>query len=235
MSEPALAVAFFDPAGGLHGSIRAGVALVFDGASARALADAPALEGGDGSFRARAGEALDVTLEPVGAAVELGSQRTWLCRVSGRAEGRSLRCLGTATETFEPPRWEELDALRGVSAVFAEDEAVLYVASRPRGALGHGAEQARCVLVSGGERFDVEEARLSTVYDGEARQRSAGLELWLPGESFPRRAFGTVAAGTTLHLEQLRVNAAVFTWRMDGRVGAGAYDVVVREPTPAAA
>jgi hypothetical protein len=76
---------------------------------------------------------------------------------------------------------------------------------------------------------------VSTVYDGDGRQRAAGLELWLPGEDFPRRASGTVQAGASLSLEGLQVNAAVFDWRMEGRAGAGAYELAVRDEGPAAA
>jgi hypothetical protein len=111
---------------------------------------------------------------------------------------------------------------------------VLAEALRPRGSLGHGDEQVTAWLYSGGELLSVEKARISTVYDAEGRQRAAGLELWLPEEDFPRRASGQVAAGTSLSLEGLRVNAAVFTWHMEGREGAGAYDITIRdEPTAA--
>jgi hypothetical protein len=140
-----------------------------------------------------------------------------------------IECLGTATETVTPPAWEDLDALRGLSALFDRDHAVLAIARRPRGAMGHGEEKVIAWLVSGGDPIEVEDARISTVYDGEGRQRTAGLELWLPGEDFPRRASGTAVAGTTLALDQLRVNAAVFSWRMEGRDGAGAYELTVRE------
>jgi hypothetical protein len=112
---------------------------------------------------------------------------------------------------------------------------VLAVAKRPRGALGHGQESVAVRLFQAGQLVDVERARISTVYDGDGRQRSAGLELWLPGEDFPRRASGTVQAGASLSLEGLRVNAAVFAWRMEGREGAGAYDLVVRDEPDAAA
>jgi hypothetical protein len=62
------------------------------------------------------------------------------------------------------------------------------------------------------------------------------MELWLPGEDFPRRAFGTVAAGASLALDGgLDVHAAVFDWQMEGRDGAGLYELTVREPAPAAA
>jgi hypothetical protein len=41
-------------------------------------------------------------------------------------------------------------------------------------------------------------------------------------------------AGTSLQLERLRVDAAVFAWSMDGREGFGAYELTVRDE-PAAA
>jgi hypothetical protein len=44
-----------------------------------------------------------------------------------------------------------------------------------------------------------------------------------------------VQAGASLALEGLQVNAAIFAWTMEGREGAGAYDLVVRdEPDEAA-
>jgi hypothetical protein len=155
--------------------------------------------------------------------------------VKGKLRGNELECLGTAVETLEPPVWEQLDALRAVTALFDEENAVLALGRRPRGALGHGQEDVVAWLVTGGEARRVEDARISTVYDGDGRQRTAGLELWLPGEDFPRRVSGTAASGTTLSLEGLRVNAAVFSWRMEGRDGAGAYELTVRDEPPVAA
>jgi hypothetical protein len=81
----------------------------------------------------------------------------------------------------------------------------------------------------------VENTRISTVYDGDGRQRSAGLELWLPGEDFPRRGSGSAVAGTSLELEGLHVHVAVFDWRLEGREGLGAYELMVRSQAPAAA
>jgi len=83
--------------------------------------------------------------------------------------------------------------------------------------------------------MSVEDARVSTVYDAQGRQRSVGLELWVPGEDFPRRASGSVRAGLSLALEGLRVDAALVAWRMEGRDGAGSYEITVRdEPGEAA-
>ena len=115
-----------------------------------------------------------------------------------------------------------------------EENAVFLAARRPRGVVGHGHELVEAVLLRGGEVHGVEDARLSTVYDGEGRQRNAGLELWLPGEDFPRRVTGTAEAGASLELAGLRVHAAVFRWSMDGREGTGAYELAVRDEPEAA-
>jgi hypothetical protein len=45
---------------------------------------------------------------------------------------------------------------------------------------------------------------------------------------------GSVRAGASLSLEGLRVNAAVFDWRMEGREGVGAYELAVRDDQEAA-
>jgi hypothetical protein len=98
-------------------------------------------------------------------------------------------------------------------------------------------EDVRAVVISGGQARDVEDARLSTVYDRDGRQRTAGLELWLPGEDYPRRASGSAQAGASVLLGGVRVDAAVFEWQMEGRTGAGAYELALREDDegPAAA
>jgi hypothetical protein len=90
-------------------------------------------------------------------------------------------------------------------------------------------------MLTDGELLEIEEARLSTVYDGDGRQRSAGLELWARGEEFSRRGSGQVIAGSSLELETVRVHAAVFRWRIEGRDGIGAYELMVRNEPPSAA
>jgi hypothetical protein len=235
VNEPAVALSFFDPDRGLHGSARSGITLLFERGKPQALPDGPEISGDGDGWRAALGNRFDLSFSPLCEPLDLDGARTRICRVTGTVDGRKVECLGTATETVTPPEWDELDALRGVSALFDEENAVLALARRPRGAIGHGQERVVAWLVSAGEARLVENARISTVYDGEGRQRNAGLELWMPGEDFPRRASGTAVAGTTLSLEGLRVNAAVFSWRMDGRDGAGAYEVTFRdEPLEAA-
>lgn len=234
MTDPPVSIAFFDPAHRLSGTARAGLALLFEGKTPRTLPDAPLIERSGDRVSATLGEAGKVDLTAISEAVELDGSRTRLCEVIGTVAGHRVACLGTATETATPPAWQELDCLRSLSAVFDREHALFALARRPRGARGHGEETVEAQLLLGGSFVRVERARISTVYDGEGRQRSAGIELWLGEEDFPRRASGTVAAGASLTLEGLHVNAAVFAWRMEGRDGAGAYDVALRERREAA-
>jgi hypothetical protein len=69
----------------------------------------------------------------------------------------------------------------------------------------------------------VDEPLLSTTFDGEGRQRHAGLELWI-GEATTaaRPRGGEVLCGTTLDLGRLRLDCRVLRWRMEGRAGVGA-------------
>jgi hypothetical protein len=234
-TAPAISLAFFDQERDLHGILRAGTGVLFEGERAWTIDDSPAIERDGDGFRARCGELVELAFEPSTPAVDLDGTIARVCRVTGRVAGAAIDGLGTAGETTTPPAWSELDALRTVSALFADDQALLALARRPRGALGHGQELVTAHLVAAGEPLAVEDARLSTVYDGDGRQRSAGVELWLPDEDFPRRASGTVRAGLSLALESLRVNAALFTWQMEGRRGFGAYEITVRdEPAEAA-
>jgi hypothetical protein len=234
VTGPALSLAFFDPAQGVHGVARAGTTLLYEGGVPVALPRGPEVGADGDGWRAVLEGRFELRFTPLSAEAALGGATARLCRVRGQLGERQLDCLGTVTEISTPPAWSELDAVRSLSAIFDEHHAVLAEAQRPHGALGHGDEQVTACLWSDDELLSVEDARISTVYDGEGRQRAAGLELWLPDEDFPRRASGQVVAGTTLSLEGLRVNAAVFAWRMEGREGAGAYDIISRDE-PAAA
>lgn len=231
MTEPALSLSFFDPAHGLSATTRSGHTLIFTGTEPVSVDGGPEIDGAravlDGHF--------DLAFEPCAPEVELGGVRARVCEVTGTAEGEAIECLGVRSETVQPPRWAELASVRTISAVFDPAHAFLAVAHRPLGAQGHAEERIESGLIVEGEVLDVEEARLSTVYDGEGRQRSAGLELWLPEEELPRRLSGSVVAGSSLEMDGLQVHAAVFRWRFGDREGSGAYELMVREQAPAAA
>lgn len=234
MSTPALSIAFFDPEHGLHGNARAGTTLLFEGSGVNVLPDGPAVEPNGEGWRAELDGAFSLTFVAVAPGVPLGPVTAHVCEVSGTVGTQTVSCLGTVGETRTPPAWDHLDSLRTVSAVFGSDHAFVALARRPRGAPGHDEDQVVGWLLQGGEALAVEDTRLSTVYDAEGRQRSAGLELWMPGEEYPRRLSGTVVAGSSLALEHLDVHAAIFRWRMEEREGLGAYEVWTRSEPLAA-
>jgi hypothetical protein len=230
VSDSAFTFAFHDTAHDLHGTVRSGMTLLFENGQPATVDEEARVDG----VRAVVGDRIELDFDPVTESVDLGGVRARVGRVRGTVDKRHIECLGVVTETVEAPAWSDLDALRTLSAVFEPGLAILALARRPHGAHGHGDELVRAWILRDGAAFSVEDARISTIYDGDGRQRSAGLELWLPGEDFPRRASGTARAGASLTLEGLRVHAAVFAWRMEGRDGVGAYDIVVREPADAA-
>ena len=235
MSEPALALSFFDAAHDIHGTARSGMTILFEGRKPNALPQGPQVEAAGSGWRAELPDRLALEFEPVSPVAELGGVRVHVTRVRGQASGRTVDCLGTVSETEVPPQWEELDALRSVSALVDEQHALLALARRPEGAVGHGDEEVTARLVEDDAVLEVQTARISTVYDNGGRQRSAGLELWLPDEDYPRRGSGLVIAGSSLDLDGLQVHVAVFRWRLDGREGIGAYELVQRLEPPAAA
>ena len=235
MSAPALALSFFDLAHDIHGTARSGASVLFEGRKPVALPEGPAIEPSGDGWRAELPGTLSLAVEPLSEPAELGGVRARMVRVRGSAAGRQVDGLGTLSETTVPPRWDELDAIRSISALVDEQHALLAVARRPRGAVGHGHELVRAQLVEDDALLAVEDARISTVYDGGGRQRSAGLELWMPGEEFPRRGSGLVIAGSSLDLDGLQIHVAVFRWRLDGREAIGSYELMLRSEPPAAA
>ena len=227
MSDTPLAVTYVDPARSLYATARSDFALVFEDGKASSFDEATSVEASSDGWEARLPGGLELTLKPVADPVELGGIRAHLCSAEGG--------LGVVAEIHDPPRWHELDATRYICALFDPQNAVLAFARRPAGSHGHGEELVVAHLWTDGELKGVEDARLSTIYDGEGRPRLASMELWLPGEDFPRRAFGVVTAGASLALEGLDVHAAAMNWRMDTHQGPGIYELTVREPAPAAA
>jgi hypothetical protein len=161
-------------------------------------------------------------------------------RVTGtmRAGGteRTIDGHGQRGHSWGSPDWEQLSLARTVGLWAGDDLAVTLTAVRERGAKAHDAERVAAFLVEPSEEAPEEgpvphavlEPLLSTTYDGEDRQRAAGLELYVTDESPARRAAGEVVAGTTLDLGRLRLDCAFFRWRIEGREGIGRYDVLRR-------
>ena len=160
-----------------------------------------------------------------------------LCRVTGTAShgGRThqVRCLGQRGQLWGNPDWSRIELARTVSVWLGEDRAVTLTAVRPAKSKGHLDEALSAHVFESGEALAVQDPRLSTTYDGERRQRRAGLELWMDEESdHARRIAGEVLCGTTIELGEQRLDSAFFHWRMEGNEGVGRYDVLRRTDNP---
>ena len=150
-----------------------------------------------------------------------------LVRVRGTVAGRTVDCLGQRGHSWGAPDWSKLALTRTISAWLDTETAVSIVAVRTASAKHHADEAVAATLVQAGTPVRIAEPLVSTTFDGEGRQRHAGLELWLdPEGGYPHRAAGEVLCGTTLDLGRLRLDAAFFAWRMEGRSGVGRYDIL---------
>jgi hypothetical protein len=184
----------------------------------------------DGAFE------LEVEALAAPGEVAVGGTRGYeqLCRVRGTAiaggDPRRVDCLGQRGHSWGRADWSRLQLARTVSAWLDDRTAVTLTAVRDASAKHHADEEVVAHVVLDGTPVPVADPRLSTRYDAGGRHVHAGLELWVAdaeGE-FPHRAAGEVVCGTTLDLGRLRLDCAFFEWHMDGRTGAGRYDVVRR-------
>ena len=152
-----------------------------------------------------------------------------LCRVRGTAAGRPIDCLGQRGRSWGTADWSEIVLTRSLGAWLDEGPSVVYSAVRPAGAESHAEEAQWGALLDADGAVAMADPRLSTTYDGDGRQRRAGLELWVgEDDEYPRRGAGQVLCGSSVELGSLRLDLAFFGWTLDGRRGVGRYDVLRR-------
>jgi hypothetical protein len=195
-----------------------------------------AFEGAHGSFDLRF-EAVSTpaVLDPEEPVARLGGMEGYeqLCNVTGTVRvGRraiDVRCLGQRGHLWGSPDWSRIELARTVSAWMGDDRGVVVTAVRPAKAKHHDEEAVAGFVFEGGSPLSVFDARLSTTYDAELRQRRAGLELWMQEEGgVARRVAGEAVSGTSMDLGEVRMDSAFFQWWMEGRQGVGRYDVLRR-------
>lgn len=156
-----------------------------------------------------------------------------LCRVTGTvtAGGRARRigCAGQRGHAWGTPDWDRIALARTVTAWPESGPSVALTAIRPESAREHADEALWAVLLDHDAVAAVAEPRLSTTYDGEGRQRRAGMELWVGADDdYPLRVSGEVLCGSTLELGRLELACAFFRWHLNGHEGVGRYDVLRR-------
>ncbi len=177
-------------------------------------------------------DGLELAFERLGEpAVFADGTREWLCRTRGHTAGGAIDCLGHAVVAAPPARtWKRFGLARAVAAWFDDELAVTLRARRPARAKDHEAEELEGFIVRGAPPapHPIGDPRLSTAYDGDGRQRRAGLELWETEESdYAVRLAGNAIGQGTLDLPGgMRLETAFFAWRHDGDAGGGRYDII---------
>lgn len=157
-----------------------------------------------------------------------------LCRVSGQvtlADGdvRPVDGTGQRGHSWGTADWRRLGSVHTVSAWLGDGRGVALTRAHSDGDKGHDDDERWAALLLGADgTVPIDDPRVSTTYDGEGRQRRAGLELWEDEASYPHRAAGTLLCGSSLELGSLRLECAFMRWTMEGEVGVGRYDVLRR-------
>ena len=99
-AELAVALSFFDPDAGIHGTVRSGLTLLFEGREARAERGPVEIERDGDGWQARASGDVDVEARrPASDTADLGGVAVSVCSVEGSVGGKKISGLGTAAET----------------------------------------------------------------------------------------------------------------------------------------
>lgn len=124
--------------------------------------------------------------------------------------------------------WDEIEAVRVVSARIDDGRLLAIAALRPAGAEGHG-EEVTAGTVGDGESFEqLHEALLSTEYGPDGRPRRIGLELYPAEDSIPIRVAGEAQAIETADNGAVSRLTAGLRLRAGGAAGAGSLDILRR-------
>ena len=122
--------------------------------------------------------------------------------------------------------WDEVEALRVLTASLSNNRSVALTALRPAGAPGHGDELVAAALLSDGEVNRLDEALLSTEYGPDGLPRRVGLELYRRDDPVPLRAAGDVEEVSSSREGGVQEVRATLTVRRDGSTGAGLIEIL---------
>jgi hypothetical protein len=90
--------------------------------------------------------------------------------------------------------WDEIDAVRVLTARFEDGRCLALAAIRPAGAESHGDDAIAGVLVAEGETEPLAQALFSTEYGPDGEIRRIGLELYREEDGLPLRVAGDVTS-----------------------------------------
>ena len=226
-----LTIGFLDPASGRQGVVisGAGSLLAADG-QVRATGEAELGKDDGEVWRARAGGAFDVALEPLADPLALGGAAiVWMCAARGTIGGEAFEGVGHLTREG-PPEGARLE--RSVTAWLGDERYLAMAARRPRRAHEHGDESLAAAILRGAPLHvvSVEQPRLSSTFDGDGRLLRCGVELWETADAEFAHRFGglATASGELTHADGARTLVSFVAWRGDRDSGHGRYDLTQR-------
>jgi hypothetical protein len=173
-------------------------------------------------------EPVEIGWSPAGPMLEFGmgeeSVRAYAIAGSASRSGGASNGPGVAWELPSAG----FAAIRTIWAVTEKGDLLLLVAVRPEGASSHEEEVIGAARIfRGAEPYGYVEPLLSTEYDGSGLHTRATLELWAgEDEHVPERGGGLRVVGGTLDAPLGRLEAARFSWRLDGKAAIGAYEIL---------
>jgi hypothetical protein len=124
--------------------------------------------------------------------------------------------------------WEEVEALRALSARLDDGRMIVVASLRPRGAAGHGEELTAGALgnEAGFDRLD--QTLLSIEYGADGEPRRIGLELYPSPESMPVRVAGDATATARSAESGVLRRSTALSVRSAGSAGRAILDLVSR-------
>jgi hypothetical protein len=198
---------------------------------------AAAFTGDEATFELEAtatSEPIDLT-EPASAAVARGagvSRYEQFCEIRGEVKvngnRRELAGVGRRVHEWGAPGPAPGSLVRSLYAV-SSDQGLAVQSVRLDATESHGDELVAAYLAerdSPPARF--EDVHLSTIYDSEGVIRKAGLELYMPGDEYPRRTSGVARRATILEAAGTRRAISFFEWSVGGAPGQGSYQMISR-------
>ncbi|MQA73647.1 MAG: hypothetical protein GEU88_04735 [Solirubrobacterales bacterium] len=124
--------------------------------------------------------------------------------------------------------WDEVEALRAVSARLDDGRLLVLASLRPRGAAGNGEELTSGALGDDGGFQQLAETLLSVEYGADGEARRIGLELYPSADSIPVRIAGDATAAASSHEGGVERRSTAFALRSAGAGGAAILDRLSR-------
>jgi hypothetical protein len=124
--------------------------------------------------------------------------------------------------------WDEVDAVRVLSARLGDGRRLAVVALRPAGASGHGDELVAGAIGDGESFAGLSEPLLSTEYGPDGSPRRLGLEVYPADDGPALRIAADVTAVTASTAGGVERIATALSVRDGAGEGAGAFDTLKR-------